>query len=91
MIANSLFKKTQTTLLIAIFLVTGCMMGPDFKRPVVQTPDRFMLAEKEAEETVNLAWWELFNASETRDCRTGSLNNSHHARSTVASTFESAN
>jgi multidrug efflux system outer membrane protein len=50
---------------IAVFLfaacLAGCMLGPDFQKPVVETPEGFRFAEPEAEEAVNLKWWELFN------------------------------
>jgi multidrug efflux system outer membrane protein len=50
---------------IASLLVTvslaGCMLGPDFTKPVVEPPERFRFAEEEAEAVVNLKWWELFN------------------------------
>jgi multidrug efflux system outer membrane protein len=50
---------------IAVFLfaacLAGCMLGPDFQKPVVETPERFRFADPEAEEAVSLKWWELFN------------------------------
>jgi multidrug efflux system outer membrane protein len=56
---------TGTLTWIAVFLfaacLAGCMLGPDFQKPAVETPDQFRFAEPEAEELVNLKWWELFN------------------------------
>jgi multidrug efflux system outer membrane protein len=50
---------------IAVFLfaacLVGCMLGPDFQKPAVETPDQFRFAEPETDEAVNLKWWELFN------------------------------
>jgi multidrug efflux system outer membrane protein len=50
---------------IAAFLfaacLAGCMLGPDFQKPAVETPDQFRFAEPEAEKAVDLKWWELFN------------------------------
>lgn len=40
--------------------IPGCMLGPDFQKPAVETPERFRFAGLEAEEAVNLKWWELF-------------------------------
>ncbi len=40
--------------------LAGCMLGPDFQKPAVETPERFRFAEPEAEAAVNLKWWELF-------------------------------
>jgi multidrug efflux system outer membrane protein len=47
--------------LVVIVPLTGCMVGPDFQKPVVETPDHFRFADSEAETAVNLKWWELFD------------------------------
>ncbi len=47
--------------LVIIVPLTGCMLGPDFKKPVVETPDHFRFTDSGAEAVVNLKWWELFN------------------------------
>ena len=41
--------------------LTGCMVGPDYRRPVVETPQSWRFAEKESKELVNTSWWEQFN------------------------------
>jgi multidrug efflux system outer membrane protein len=46
--------------LLAIILF-GCMMGPDYRRPTVETPASWRFEEKEAREIGNTAWWEQFN------------------------------
>ncbi|MEJ2657672.1 MAG: efflux transporter outer membrane subunit [Desulfobacterales bacterium] len=48
------------SLMMVVFL-TGCAMGPDFKKPDVETPNNFRFSESESKEVVNLKWWELFN------------------------------
>jgi multidrug efflux system outer membrane protein len=47
------------TLLSLIF--GGCMVGPDYRKPVVETPQSWRFAEKETKELVNATWWEQFN------------------------------
>jgi len=58
-------RMADTLTWIAVFLfgacLAGCMLGPDFQKPAVDTPERFRFADPEAEEAVNLKWWELFN------------------------------
>ena len=39
----------------------GCMVGPDYRRPVVETPQSWRFAEKETKDLANTAWWEQFN------------------------------
>ena len=46
---------------ILLIMVTGCAMGPDYKRPVVDTPASWRFEEKEARDLANTAWWEQFN------------------------------
>jgi multidrug efflux system outer membrane protein len=38
----------------------GCAVGPDYRRPSVETPASWRFEEKEAREVANTAWWEQF-------------------------------
>ena len=40
--------------------LTGCMMGPDYKRPAIDTPLSFRYEVKNAQDTVNTIWWTNF-------------------------------
>ncbi len=52
---------------IAVFgmlmtLFTGCMtMGPDYKRPEIETPANWRFEDQEARDLANAAWWKLFD------------------------------
>ncbi len=50
---------------IISFLLTltlfGCMVGPNYKRPMVETPLLWRFEEKEAREVANTPWWEQFD------------------------------
>ena len=48
-------------LLNVIFLLTGCMVGPDYKRPGVDVPPSWRFEDKAAKDVVNTLWWEQFN------------------------------
>ena len=50
----------QVLALIAVFLLTGCMVGPDYTRPTVDVPNAWRFQEKEAGDLANTAWWEQF-------------------------------
>ncbi len=52
--------KIITTTLLALIL-GGCTVGPDYRRPAVETPQSWRFEEKEARDLVNTAWWEQFN------------------------------
>ena len=41
-------------------VVTGCMMGPDYKRPPIDAPTAFQYEQKAAAETANVEWWKQF-------------------------------
>ena len=50
--------------ILLIFVISvgfsGCMMGPDFQKPVVNTPTEFNYETIETDTVLNLRWWELF-------------------------------
>jgi multidrug efflux system outer membrane protein len=54
-------KAVKMIALSVSVLLAGCAVGPDFKEPVVETPEEYRLETKTVEETVNLKWWELFD------------------------------
>ncbi|MEE9214637.1 MAG: TolC family protein, partial [Thermodesulfobacteriota bacterium] len=61
MIAIKKIKSIITLYLAITVFLTGCMVGPDFKKPVMELPEEFRFAQQDTEEVVNLKWWELFN------------------------------
>jgi multidrug efflux system outer membrane protein len=48
--------------LLPLFLVilSGCMMGPNYKRPPIDTPQTWRFEDKETSQVTNTAWWEQF-------------------------------
>jgi multidrug efflux system outer membrane protein len=42
-------------------LLTGCMLGPNYRRPAVDTPQVFRYEEKDARDTANTDWWKQFD------------------------------
>ncbi len=61
MMVMEMKKLARIVTLIFIVSFTGCAMGPDFKKPVVETPNNFRFSDSESKEVVNLKWWELFD------------------------------
>jgi multidrug efflux system outer membrane protein len=53
-------RRLAAAALIAVSL-GGCLVGPDYRRPKLETPQSWRFAEKEARELVNTAWWQQFN------------------------------
>ncbi len=54
-------KLARIVTLMIIVSLTGCAVGPDFKKPVLETPHNFRFSDSESKEAVNLNWWELFD------------------------------
>jgi multidrug efflux system outer membrane protein len=46
--------------IVASLTLGGCLLGPNYERPAVETPATFRFAESDARDLVNTAWWEQF-------------------------------
>jgi len=58
------FKTTSMRILSCGFLLilTSCMtVGPDYRRPSIDTPASWRFEEKGGRDLANTAWWEQFN------------------------------
>ncbi|MBI5967856.1 MAG: efflux transporter outer membrane subunit, partial [Deltaproteobacteria bacterium] len=53
----------RNVIIYSLFTLTlfGCMIGPNYQRPSVETPPSWRFEEKEAKEVSNTAWWEQFD------------------------------
>ncbi len=49
--------KLATLTCIALILA-ACAIGPDYRRPTINTPQAWRIEEKEAVDVANTAWWE---------------------------------
>jgi multidrug efflux system outer membrane protein len=47
--------------LFLVFLTSACTLGPDYRRPALDTPSSWRFEEKEAKDLINTAWWEQFH------------------------------
>jgi multidrug efflux system outer membrane protein len=46
---------------VLVLFLGGCMVGPDYRRPSVATPQTWRVQEQEARDLVDTRWWEQFN------------------------------
>lgn len=44
-----------------LILLTGCMMGPNYKRPYIDVPEDYIYQDHTASESLNVKWWEQFD------------------------------
>jgi outer membrane protein, multidrug efflux system len=68
---NSFRTKASLTLLtLSALMLSACMVGPNYHRPVVQTPtsfrgpDQSQQTEAQATSFADLPWWEVFHDPE---------------------------
>ncbi len=47
--------------IVIILTLSACALGPDYKRPAIDTPAAWRTEEKEAGLAANSAWWEQFD------------------------------
>jgi len=52
--------KAYTLILIIIFLVQACAVGPNFIEPENETPETFRYTSNKTDSIINLNWWNLF-------------------------------
>jgi outer membrane protein, multidrug efflux system len=46
--------------LLTMCILSGCTLGPDYKRPELQSPEAYRIEYPKAAEVANQKWWELF-------------------------------
>jgi len=53
-------KKMSALTMLAAVALAGCTVGPDYARPVVDTPTAWRIDYPKAAEVANTKWWEQF-------------------------------
>ncbi|MEO8508731.1 MAG: efflux transporter outer membrane subunit [Betaproteobacteria bacterium] len=46
---------------VAVCMIAGCMVGPDYTRPAVDAPKTFIYEPGDAADTANTQWWKQFD------------------------------
>jgi multidrug efflux system outer membrane protein len=46
--------------LVTLCFLSGCVVGPDYRRPTIDTPKVFIYEAKDAADTANTEWWKQF-------------------------------
>ncbi|HKY03034.1 MAG TPA: efflux transporter outer membrane subunit [Burkholderiales bacterium] len=49
---------------VSALILSGCTLGPDYERPVLDTPATYRHADSEARDTANTMWWTQFGDPE---------------------------
>jgi len=51
----------KTIILFVAVVLSGCMVGPDYKRPTLDMPQSWRFEDAAAKDTANTAWWGQFD------------------------------
>ncbi len=50
----------RLVLALCVLPLAGCLVGPNYQRPAVETPEAFHYEIAEAKDTANTLWWRQF-------------------------------
>ena len=80
------FKIKISLFLSAVLaLLGGCAVGPDYKHPVVQTPEGFRFAESQTTNSLgDLPWWQVFQDPTLQDLIGTAITNNYDLKQAVA-------
>ena len=55
--------KSLRGLLVFVFVIftSGCLVGPDYRSPQIDTPQTWRVEDKTAQAVTNTAWWEQYD------------------------------
>ena len=68
-----------------VLLATGCALGPNYKRPAVETPTGFRFATNPATNSLgDLPWWEVFQDPTLQELIRATLINNYDLKQAVA-------
>ncbi len=78
-------RSVVTTILIACSLISGCAVGPNYRRPAIDAPAIFRGQEGAAQQAslADLPWWQVFKDDSLRDLIKTALTNNYDLRVAV--------
>jgi multidrug efflux system outer membrane protein len=81
---NELKKAVKLLTLPVLIFIAGCAVGPDFKEPVVETPQQYRFEAEPEDAVINLKWWELFEDPVLYTLVTKALENNRDVRIAIS-------
>jgi outer membrane protein, multidrug efflux system len=81
----SLRRSTVSLLSLLVFVISGCAVGPNYKRPDVNVPTDFRSTEGQAQQAslADLPWWEVFKDQRLKELIQTALTNNYDLRIAV--------
>lgn len=56
-----MIRYTAFIFILAILVIGGCKVGPNYEAPVIETSSGFMYDSLIGDSTINITWWNLFD------------------------------
>jgi len=79
------FFSYKTLLLMLPVILSACAMGPNYQRPVIDTPPDWRWKKAEPRDSAEKGpWWELFNDPELNKLQVDALQNNQSLKAAVA-------
>lgn len=75
-------------LLLPTLLIASCAMGPDYRRPLVDTNEQFRVSQIEGESIANLPWWQFLHDETLQQLIAQALTDNRDLKQAVASVEE---
>jgi len=54
-------RYTAIILVLAVLVMGGCKVGPNYEAPVIKSSSSFLYDSLMGDSTINIAWWDLFD------------------------------
>ena len=80
----------RLSLIFCTLLLAGCMVGPNYSRPIINSPEAYRYEVKEARDTVNTLWWEQFQDSTLNALISEALQNNKDVKIAAANVEQAA-
>src|SRR5438046_10058753 len=84
----------RVVLLVVVGLTCGCAVGPNYKKPAVNTPPVYRgvtpeeAAKGEARSLADEQWWEVFQDEQVKELVKTALHQKYHVRIAGARTLQ---
>jgi len=78
--------------LVVAAVLAGCAVGPNYKRPVVHSPDNFRFAENQTTNSLgDLPWWQVFQDPVLQGLIGTAITNNYDLKQAVARVEQARN
>ncbi len=85
---NDAAKRQGVIVVVLIWLIAGCTVGPDYKRPDTVVPSAWRTADETSSSLADLGWWQLFKDRTLQNLIRTALSNNNDLQLAVARVSE---